>query len=76
MKISKIGSTLLLAAAFCFALLILAPELISWSPVPNLELIAWSNLFTGLALGFLFSAIIVIFSRDREPREKELPPPP
>lgn len=76
MKISKIGIILLLAAAFCFALLILAPELVSWSPVPNLELIAWSNFFTGLALGFLFSAIIVIFSRDREPREKELPPPP
>ena len=75
MKISKIEIILLLAAAFCFALLILAPELIPQSPVPNLELIEWSNLLTGLTIGFLSSAFIVIFGRDREPKEKELPPP-
>jgi len=75
MKINKIEIIPLLATAFCFALLILAPELIPQSPAPNLELIGWSSLLAGLTVGFLFSAFIVIFGRDREPKEKELPSP-
>ena len=75
MKISKIEIILLLAAAFCFVLLMLAPELVPQSPAPNLELIGWSNLLAGLTVGFLVSAFIAIFGRGREPKEKELPPP-
>lgn len=75
MKISKIEIILLLAAAFCFALLMLAPELIPQTPAPNLELIGWSDFLAGLTVGFLFSAFIVLSGRDREPKEKESPPP-